>query len=191
LIELERPPIELFTIDQLEEIHLASLEVLQRTGVIFRHPDALRAFEDAGATVDRRGERVFIPGDLVEDQVKKAPSLFTWHARDPKKSMKFEGSRMHFGPVCSPSFVYDLENGQRRDATLKDFENIVKLMDYLERVDEGYGSVHPQDVPEWAVHAHVILAQVRNTAKCVRGRCRGRTVSRDCLRMISMVAGGE
>jgi trimethylamine--corrinoid protein Co-methyltransferase len=53
--------------------------------VIFKHPGALKAFEDAGAKVDRGGERVYIPGDLVEETVKKAPSSFTWRARDPEK----------------------------------------------------------------------------------------------------------
>ena len=64
-------------------------------------------------------------------------------------------------------------------------------MDYLERVDEGFGSVYPQDLPEKTVHAHMMLAQVKNTTKCVRGLPQGEAVARDCIKMMSMVAEGE
>jgi len=191
LIKRDVPALALFTKKQLEDVHNATLEVLQRTGVIFKHPEALKVFEEAGAYVDHKRQKVFIPNYLVKEAVKKAPSRFTWHARDSEKSIRFEDNRIHFGPVCTPSFVYDLETGQRRDAILIDFENIVRLMDCLERVDEGYGSVYPRDVSDRVVHVHVMLAQIRNTGKCIRGRYRGAIVARDCLKMMSMVAGGE
>ena len=191
MIKLNVPRLELLTKGQLEDIHNASLEVLQRTGVVFKHPEALNVLEEAGAYVDRKSQRVYIPSYLVEEAMRKTPSKSTWYARDRERSIRFEDNRIHFGPVCTPAHVYDLETGQKRVATLGDFKDIVKLMDYLDRVDEGYGSVYPQDIPDRTVHAHVILEQIRNTSKCVRGRCRGRTVARDCLRMMSMVAGSE
>jgi trimethylamine--corrinoid protein Co-methyltransferase len=111
--------------------------------------------------------------------------------RETKKSIRFEDDRVHFGPVCTPTFVYDLGTYQRRYATLRDFESIVRLMDYLDRVADGYGSVFISDVPDGAAHAYALLTQLNNTDKCVRGRARGTTVARDCLEMISMVSGEE
>lgn len=176
---------------QLEAIHNATLEVLQRTGVVFKHQEALRTFEDAGARVDHKTWRVFVPDHLVKEAVGKTPSKFTWHARDPDKSVRFEDDRIHFGPVCTPTFVYELGTYQRRYATLKDFESIVILMDYLDRVDDAYGAVNIGDVPGAAAHAYALLTEIRNTDKCVRGRARGTTVARDCLKMISMVSSEE
>ena len=114
-----------------------------------------------------------------------------WYARDPKRSIKFEDNRIHFAAVCSPAFIYDLETGVKRPATLKDFENIVRLVDYLERLDEGYGAVHVQDIPDAAVHAYSVLMQFKYSSKPVRGRARGATLARDCSNMAAIVAGGE
>jgi len=191
LLKLNVPRLELLTRNQLEDIHNASLEVLQRTGVVFRHPKALQILEGAGALVDHKSQRVFIPGHLVEEAIGTAPRRVTWHARNPKKSMKLEDNRVHFGPVCTPAFVYDLETHQKRYATPKDFENVVRLMDFLERVDEGFGAVHFRHDPDGAVPAHQILTQLKNTDKCVRGRARGRVTAEDCLKMMSMVSSEE
>jgi len=191
LIKINVPKLKLFTKRQLEDIHNATLEVLQRTGVVFKHPEALKVFEDAGAYLDHKGQRVFIPSYLVKEAMRKAPTKFTWYARNPKRSIKLEDDRVHFGPVCTPAFIYDLETYQKRYATLKDFENIVRLMDYLERVDDGYGVVHIRDVPEGAAHAYALFTQLQNTDKCVRGRARGKTIAKDCLKMISILSDEE
>lgn len=191
MIKLNVPRLELLTRNQIEDIHEATLEVLQRTGVVFRHPEALRVFEDAGALVDHKTQRVFLPGHLVKEAIKKAPSGFTWHARNTRKNLRLEDDRIHFGPVCTPVFVYDLVTHQRRYGNLKDFENISRLMDYLERVDDGYGVVHIRDVPEGAAHAFALLAQFKNTIKCVRGRARGTTIAKDCMKMMSIAFGEE
>ncbi|RLI43750.1 hypothetical protein DRO69_08955 [Candidatus Bathyarchaeota archaeon] len=191
MIKFNFPTLELLSKSQLREIHYATLEVLQKTGVVFKNNNALKIFDQAGAYVDYKKQRVYIPTHLVEEAIRKAPSRFTWYARNPKKSIRFENGRIHFAPVCTPPFVYDIETGLKRPATLKDFENIVRIMDYLKRVDEGYGVVHPQDVPEHAEHAYCILYQIKNTEKCIRGRARGSVIAKDCLKMVSMAAGSE
>ena len=185
------PRLKLFEKSQLEDLHDATLELLQRTGVVFRHPQALKVFEESGAYVDHKTQRVNIPTYLVEEAIAKAPSRVTIYARNPQKSMRLEENRVHFSPACTPVFTYDLDTRLRRPATLKDFENVTRLMDCLPRVDEGFGSVYPQDIPDKTVHAHMMLAQVKNTTKCIRGLPQGTTVARDCINMMSMVVGGE
>jgi len=191
MIKLNVPKLELLSRDDLEKVHNASLEVLERTGIVFKHEEALKVFEGAGAHVDYKAQKVYIPNHLVKEALKKAPSRVIWHARNPEKTIVFEDDRIHFGPVCTPAFIYDLETGFRRNSTAKDFENIVRIMDYLERIDDGYGVVHIMDVPDHAAHAYAMLLQIKNTDKPIRGRARGSTIARDCLNMISMVAGGE
>jgi len=191
LIKLNLPRLELLSQNQIEAIHQATLEVLHKTGVVFKHPQALKVFAEAGASVDHKTQRVYLPSNLVEEAIKKAPSGFYWNARNTENTLRLEDDRIHFGPVCTPVFVYDLETHQRRYATLKDFENISRLMDYLERVDDGYGAVHIRDVPDGAAHAYALLAQFKNTDKCIRGRARGRTVAKDCMNMMSIAFGEE
>ena len=59
-------PTKVVSDDELESIHLASLEVLRDTGMDFLHPHALKLWVEAGAEVD--GERVRfgeVPGNLA------------------------------------------------------------------------------------------------------------------------------
>jgi trimethylamine--corrinoid protein Co-methyltransferase len=191
MIELNARSLKLFTKGQLEDIHNATLELLQRTGVVFKHPQALKVLEESGAYVDRKTQRVKFPTHLVEEALGKAPTRVSIYARNPSRTMRFERGRVHFSPACTPIFAYDLDSGVRRPATLRDFEDITRIMDYLERVDEGFGAVYPQDVPEKAVHAHMMLAQAKFTSKCVRGLPQGAMVARDCVNMMSIVSGGE
>ena len=191
MIKLNVPSLKLFTKRQIGDVHNATLELLERTGVVFQHSQALKVLEESGAYVDHKTQRVKFPTYLVEEAISKAPSRVSIYARNPKKTMRFERGRVHFSPACTPIFTYDLETRERRPSTLKDFENITRLMDYLERVDEGFGSVYPQDVPEKTVHAHMMLAQAKNTTKCVRGLPQGAIVARDCINMISLVAGSD
>jgi len=64
-------------------------------------------------------------------------------------------------------------------------------MDCLEKVDDGYGAVHIGDVPSTAAHAHAVLAQLKNTDKCIRGRARGTNVAKDCLQMMSIISSED
>ncbi|RLG52995.1 MAG: trimethylamine methyltransferase, partial [Thermoproteota archaeon] len=60
MIKLSFPTLKILTKDQIENIHNATLEVLERTGVVFKHPEALKIFDEAGAYVDKKGQRVLI-----------------------------------------------------------------------------------------------------------------------------------
>ena len=67
-------PYEFLTKDQVEQVHDASMQILQKVGIDFRYPPALEILKKGGAKVD--GERVFFPAQLVEAQIKKAPAEF-------------------------------------------------------------------------------------------------------------------
>ena len=87
-------PTRIVSDDELESLHLASLEVLETIGIDVMLPQARDYFENAGASVD--GERVRIPGDLVMQAIATVPSGFTFHARNP-------GKTTHGAIVSSPS----------------------------------------------------------------------------------------
>ncbi len=51
--------------DQMEQIHVTSLELLERVGVAVPHAEILGRFNDSGARVDFEHQRVHIPPELV------------------------------------------------------------------------------------------------------------------------------
>ena len=62
----------MFTEAELDDIHLDSLEILERTGVGVEADDALDIFIDGGCEVDRETRMVRIPPYLVEDAIRSA-----------------------------------------------------------------------------------------------------------------------
>jgi trimethylamine:corrinoid methyltransferase-like protein len=71
------------TDDELDDIHLAALEVLEKTGLFIGSAGALDVFEGAGAEVDRVQNIVKIPPYLVEEAMRSAPSTILLAGRNP------------------------------------------------------------------------------------------------------------
>ena len=70
--------------EKLSQIHEASLEVLEKSGLAIDHPVALEKLAEAGARVDKAGQRVYLSSDLVEQALKTAPKSFTCAGRIPE-----------------------------------------------------------------------------------------------------------
>ena len=77
------PPLEVLSADQVEQIHLASLTLLENHGMRVMHEGARRMLAKAGADVDHGTEMVRFDRDLVMEKMALAPAEFTLHARQP------------------------------------------------------------------------------------------------------------
>ena len=88
--------VNVFTESELEDIHLASLEVLERTGVFVEADDARDIFRDGGCTVDAETRMVRIPPHVVEDAIASSPSKYVLCGRDPKNDFLMEPGRVAF-----------------------------------------------------------------------------------------------
>ena len=59
--------LDVFTEDEIQDIHLSTLELLERTGVWVELDEALDIYSDGGCVVDRESRIVRIPPHVVED----------------------------------------------------------------------------------------------------------------------------
>jgi trimethylamine--corrinoid protein Co-methyltransferase len=84
--------LKIFTDDELEEIHLATLEVLQNTGLFIEGEEALDILDGGGAVVDRNNKVVKFPPYLVEDAIRSAPSKLLLAGRNPKNDFVMESN---------------------------------------------------------------------------------------------------
>ena len=82
--------------EKIEKLHDASMWILENVGMAFMDAEALDLWEHAGARVDRTEERVWIDRGLVMELVAKAPSEFTWHARNPARNLTIGGKTHRF-----------------------------------------------------------------------------------------------
>ncbi|SLN11579.1 trimethylamine methyltransferase family protein [Oceanibacterium hippocampi] len=183
------PPIQILTADQIEMIHLASLQVLEEIGMEFLDDGALDILARAGADVDRSTRRVRFDRGLIEESVARAPSTFTFHARNPENNLRVGDNWTIFCSVGSPPNASDLDNG-RRPGTQQDFRNLVRLTQSLNVVDcvGGY-PVEPVDVPPETRHLDCGRDFITLTDKLWYAYALGRERIADALAMVCLARG--
>ncbi len=180
---------EFLTKDQVEQIHQASLNILESVGIDFRYPPALEILKKGGARVD--GERAFFPAQLVEAQIKKAPAEFTLYARNSDADVVLGGDHMAYIPGYGAPFVTDLDGG-RREGSLQDFESFVKLTQTSPYQDICSGMViEPNDVPHDIRHAKMIYAALKYSEKPFMGSAMGAQGAKDSIQMASILFGSQ
>lgn len=179
----------------LDEEGLALIEtnadtVLEEIGIEFRDDaEALDLWRQAGADV--RGERVHFPKGLCRALLKTAPPVFTQHARNPERSVQIGGKATVFAPVYGPPFVRDLE-GERRYATLEDFENFVKLAYMAPSMHHSGGTVcEPVDVPVNKRHLDMVFAHMRLSDKPFMGSVTAPERAQDTVDMCKILFGED
>lgn len=177
--------------EEIKRIHYATLDVLENTGVKFSWPEAQHIFIDHGLKVDNKGIVKF-PPYIVEDAIRKAPSLFTRYPRHHSyQKIKMGSDKFYMGPAGSATWVIDLA-GKYRRPTLKDVCEFARLGDALDNFAGGNGLVWVPDYPKSVWHAIYFEAVVKHTGKAAfGGDALNKTMAEDLIRLISIVSGGE
>ena len=189
-------PLEILSADQVETIHAASLQILQRVGVEVLGARALDLFTSAGASVERTGTgsggpvgRVRMDGAQIEELVALAPSRFELHARNPDRDLVFGDRHVVFGAVGGPAFVTDLDRG-RRPGNAADFADFVKVIGSLDIIhQEGGGPLEPTDLPVETRHLEMYRTLATLLDKTWQCLAFGRTVVDDALEVACITRG--
>ncbi len=178
------------TDDELNDIHQATIEVLEKTGLFIETDEALQVFDGAGAEVDRQKKIVKIPAQLVEDAIESAPSKILLAGRDPKHDKVLEAGRVHFTNFSEGIVVVDPFNGERRAPVKADLANAAKLVDYLDEIDVCEKAVGSSDVPPEVLPLHNAEAMLTNTTKhCCVGPGSGYLLKK-LVQMAGAISGG-
>jgi trimethylamine---corrinoid protein Co-methyltransferase len=189
-VQLKGGKLQVLAEEQVKDIHAASLDVLEHTGVIVPERRCLEKLAEAGANVDFEKEHVLFPPWVVEEAIAKAPAHFTWHGRDPRQDVFMGDNIVNFGPASSVLSVSDID-GNKRLATVNDCEKFTRLADQSENMKEGYCVVHPSDIPDQVHHAYMVFSMFRNSTKPFRGRAFGPNEALDSIKIAEIVSGGE
>lgn len=126
---------EPMTKKQIEDIHQATLDVLEKCGVEMCHPEVLEVFKKHGATIE--GNIVKIPPNIVNESMRIAPRSFTLEAVNPGRSVNIGASdRPLIAPNATSPFIID-DEFKRRKVTFDDMRNFFKLSQSSKYVDIG------------------------------------------------------
>ena len=137
---MKMPKLTVLTKDEMDQIHAATLKVLQNPGILINHDEGRRLCKAAGCDVDDRTKVVKFPPELVEECLKKCPSNFTLYSRDGKKDvlMKSDGSDVRnvtFGIGTQTTKYISPGVFETKASTLADLGNICKVADACNNVD--------------------------------------------------------
>ena len=183
--------LNIFTDDEVDEIHLATLEVLERTGVFVEREEARDIFDGGGAIVDRKKKTVRIPSHIVEEALRLAPSNVYLAGRSPKNDFVMGNRRVGFTNFGAATSVVDPYNGRLRPSTNEDMANAAKLIDSLDQYDVFYRALASLDVPESVEQLYNAKAIFPNTTKHVFIGGWSTWFINKLLKMAYCIVGGE
>ena len=166
--------LSVFTDDELQDIHLATLEV----------------FEGAGSVVDRERRVVRIPPHVVEDAIRSAPSSITLAGRVPERDYVVESNRVGFTNFGEGIAVIDPRDGKLREPTKEDVAAASRLIDALDEIDVLERPIGAHEVPQAVAPLHNAEAIFSNTTKHVFIGPISGALLRKIVEMAAVVAGG-
>jgi len=182
------PSLKYLTYGQMEDLHLAALEVLAHTGVYVENDEAIALLSGAGAII--KGNIVKFPEKLIKDALATAPSRIVMANRKGERCMFLESRRCYYGTGSGPPRTIDIFTGEYRETCKQDIVHTAIACDYLPNIDfvMSLGLVYHEDPDMGYINEYD--AMVRNTTKPVIVSCGSGQNCRDIIEMAEAVVGG-
>lgn len=181
--------LNILTESQCDELHLATLEILDKVGVNVFDDEALEILKKGGARVS--GNLVKIAPWMVQEALATAPCRVPMGDRDGNRAMFLEKGHNYYGGGSDTPYTIDVETGERRFATKNDVKNFAILSDYLENVDFVMSMGLASDVAKQNSYIHQFEAMVLNTSKPICYTAADLKDLKDIVEMAEIAVGGE
>ncbi|HUV61062.1 MAG TPA: trimethylamine methyltransferase family protein [Thermoplasmata archaeon] len=177
--------------DEEELIHEKSIETLSDIGVLVRSASVLSMLEAAGAIVDASTRVAKMPESMVMDALEKAPVAFRLCARNRVNDVVLPSDGApHLTTDGLTLYMLDMDTGERRNATRRDYSSFAKLADALGAIDFFWPIVTISDVPPQCHSAYELWTAFGNCSMHVQGDCTDAPDARRQIELASLVAGG-
>ncbi len=184
-------PIEALDAESLDQIHDASMCILEDIGLEILNEKALALWEQDGARVDWDTRRVYIDRNRLMERIETVPAEFTLHAPNPERNRLIGRNAINFTTVASAPYSSDLEGG-RRAGNFEDYCNFLRLAHRFDVIDflSGY-PVEPIDKRPETRHLDATLAAFTLTDRAFSAYCLGGGRVRDGIQMTAIARGVE
>ncbi len=184
-----KPKLQVINEDQIKQIHMASLEVLERTGIKMTHPRGVELLSGAGARVD--GDRIRIPAWMVEDALRKAPSRLVLGKRNGERSVFLEGDKSWFGPSLDCIDYLDPLTDERLRFTSEHCRITASLADGLPNfqwtMTIGMADDQPPEIADKVIARQALTYSEKPLVFC----CNDARSERDIYEMALLICGGR
>lgn len=173
---------------ECRQIHLATIEVLERVGVDVHDGKAREILAGGGAKVD--GIRVRIPEYMIEEALRKAPRRMTLYNRKEQVAIRACDYNTHYGGGSDCLNVLDHRTGQRREPVLDDVAAAARVMDALPELDFVMSLFLPKDVDQRIYDRYQMEVMLNNTTKPIVFVTPDFEGCKAAVEMCEVVAGG-
>ena len=184
--------VEVFTKDELDDIHWATVEVLEKAGLWVEDDEALDLFADGGCKVDRAERKVRIPQHVLEETISWAPSKVDRLLRThPRQGRRARGQARHLHQLRRRREGRRPLHGR---IALNDKEgrgDLAELVDALDDIEVYTVAVTANDVPPEVAEAHLIEATLLNTTKPICSLALGHHGAELTIDAAAAVVGGR
>lgn len=184
-----KPQLRVINDAQIKQLHMASLEVLERVGIKLTHPKALDLLSSAGARVQK--DRVRIPSWMVEDAIRKAPNRIVLGKRTGERTVYLERDKSYFGPSLDCIDYMDPETHERSRYVSKHVEVTAALCDALPSFDWcmtiGMADDVPPDIADRVVARNTMQFCEKPLVFC----CKDTNSVSDIYDMALLLCGGK
>ena len=182
---------EFLTGREVEQIHEASLEILENVGILVRNENAREIYAKHSCHVDSESLIVKIPRDVIEDHRKSFVPHFTFMGRDPQFDRTLPGDRPVIVTASSAPNVIDPHTGEERRGTSTDIANIAFLINELSGYDVFSISTLADDAPEGQFSLSRFYPALKNCLKPVRSNTPNMKELMQVLELGMLIAGSE
>jgi len=187
---LDTPRFRILSDGQIGELHYASLEILEKTGVLVLEEESQGLLRDAGARIEKNG-LVRIPSFLVEKALATAPKRVTLCGRNGSRTVYLEGCKSYFGTGSDCPNIIDPYTGEKRRMVKDDIAAAARLFDFLPNIDFIMSLGLVSDAPWEISDKHQFEAMLLNITKPIVFTAHDKQGMNGIIEISSLVAGGE
>jgi trimethylamine--corrinoid protein Co-methyltransferase len=174
--------------EQIKSLHEATLEVLDKTGVVVDTPEAVDLLYQNGAKVE--GNNVRIPEKMVNKALKSAPDRIFLYDRNGEMSLDISGRNVYFGGWVENLYIYDTATRELKPPVLDDLEYTAILCDRAANIDWLSWAGQVSDVPPPIRDAMIFRKILSYTIKPFVTTTTDENALKDIIDMAAVVAGG-
>ena len=146
-----------------EQIHAASLEVLDRTGIDVYDEKARDLLVKGGAKAD--GMRVRIPEYMVARALSTVPKRMTLYDRNGNVAIRAQRYNTYYGGGSDCLNILDHHTGERRKPTLEDVRHAAIVQDALSELSFVMSMFLPSDVDQSIYDRYQMEVMLNTTTK--------------------------
>ena len=183
--------LNMFTYDELMDIHLSTLDVLMHIGCKVESEEARDILDGGGCIVNKETHNVKFPAWLVEDSLRSIPKTFRACGRNPEKDWMNEGNRtgfVNFGEAVTMIDPYSL---QIRKPLKKDVDDVTRFCEAMDQIIVFERALGPSEVDPDVSQVHIAESFYNHSTKHAYIGMNRPENMRAAVKMGGIVQGGD